>query len=249
MLGRLIIAALVICSAAFVWWQKGRSEEAQLSSQLDGTKAADAQSRATAAERKAADAEQRAAQAEAKAAFYEQRMEAQRRAADAALEEQLSLHIADVKLLGVGKDVVGLHAAGPDGARDVHLAVSLEGPASDVARLRVFTSDGAGADDGNAVYDTQAAAPAAPAAPAEGAEDAAEPDEADDAGLLAVRLANAPWPHGPAAAPVVTTKDAKSVLDVALADDDHLFVNGLVVTVELTAGNGHVSKKTVTLFR
>ena len=125
MLGRLIIALLVICSAAGVAWQRQQSETVAIAANIEGNKAQDADARAAAAEKRASEAAVRAAQAEAKAAYYEAQIAEKKRAEEAALEEELSLHIVDVTYAGVAHDVA-------------RFELKLEGPAAAITRVRVY---------------------------------------------------------------------------------------------------------------
>lgn len=132
MLGRLIIAVLVIGSAAFVWWQKQRSETVDIGAAVAESKADDAVARAAAAEDRAKKAEDRAAIAEAKASFFEAQLAGQTAAADDPIAAEHALHFTNVRYNGLKRDRAGRNAA--------QLAVTLVGDAAQIKSFHVASS-------------------------------------------------------------------------------------------------------------
>ena len=127
MVGRIIIALLVICSAGFVAWQKQRSEVVDLGAAVADTKAADFETRAANAEKRAQEAEERLAEVNAKLALC-----------DAALkspEPDPGVHIEKFAWRNIG-------APNAKGKRDVHFLLTLEGPTSEITRIELHNDVG-----------------------------------------------------------------------------------------------------------
>jgi hypothetical protein len=133
MLGRLIIAVLVICSAAAVYWHRQKTEAADIGEAVAESKATEADRRAAAAEKRAKEAEDRATQAEAKAAFFEGELAKLSASADDPIAAEHALHLASVSYRGVKNGIRHVPAA--------HFDLALAGDAAEIARIRVFASD------------------------------------------------------------------------------------------------------------
>ncbi len=223
MLGRLIIAALVICSAAFVVWQRQKSETVTVSASVDAHKAEAAEARAAAAEKRAADAEAAAAEAAVKAEVLQEQLDDTRAKLDDAVDAQLSPHIAEARYLGIGRDVVGPVTSLADGRGDAHIALTLAGPPGKIRRVRAFTSDRDGRPMWSEAWDTQTGPH--PLALLEGHK---RLDLRRTGGLF--------------------TSGGVTHLDLGCSDTGW-FTRGGTVTIELTRGDGHTMRATVPIDR
>jgi len=113
--------------------------------------------------------------------------------------------------------------------RDMDLSVVLEGPATEIASIQVFASDGSGDAQGDASFTTAGVEPT-------------------DDGFVAVRVGNAGPYTQTRGEPLLATKDAKTTLDLAMSNEDDAFFNGAVFTVAVEKAGGQPSKRTFTVF-
>ena len=146
MLGRLIIAVLVIGSAFAVAWHQKRTDAATLDASVAETKATDADHRAAAAEERAKAAEERALLAEAKASFFEAELAKTSAAAEDPVNAERALHITGAVARPASPERAGKDAG--------VIALSLAGDAGDITRIRVFASNSDGAPVWREAWDT-----------------------------------------------------------------------------------------------
>ena len=218
MLGRLVIALLVVCSAAAVVWQRQRTEADDLSATLADSRATDAEKHAAELEKKLQETELHAAEAEAKAALFQAKADAAE-AQRLAEIEAADVHIESFAWVGLGRDVVGARDPGPDGRPDGHFALSVQN-AGYVIRIQLHANP---MGTSGASWDTL------------------DPSR----GMLGVLKNGALLNGGGRGAFAVPTKEGVTKLDLA-ANESGYFVAGMPYTVEVTLSSGRVLQRTAT---
>jgi uncharacterized coiled-coil protein SlyX len=140
MLGRLIVALLVVCSAAFVMLQKRETESTSIGATLADTRAKEAEQRAADQEKKIAGLQAQVEELETKVAWQDERFTELAEDCTPASPEIAEVEIATLKRRPAGGDVLGLRDFERNGREDQRFALVLRGDAGTITRARLFSS-------------------------------------------------------------------------------------------------------------
>lgn len=150
MIGRLIVAALVIASAAFVMLSRRETESTSIEVNLTELRARDAEARAVALDHQVAELKEKVAKLEGELQVQGDHLVELTEDCTPTAPEGAQLTVASFKRRDPAGDVMGPREIFRSGRVDERFAVVLKGEATTVTRVRLYSS----ADDGTPLRHT-----------------------------------------------------------------------------------------------
>lgn len=140
MVGRLIVAALVMASAAYVMLSRREAESSDIEVNLSDRRAADADKRAVALQQQVTTLQEQVAELESKLEFQSEHLQELSEDCTPELPELADVRIASLKRRPAAGDLIGPRELFRSGRVDERFSLVLAGDAATVTRLRLFPS-------------------------------------------------------------------------------------------------------------
>ncbi len=153
MVGRLLVALLVVASAAFVMLQQRETESTTIEASVADIKARDAAKHAAELDKQVAELKEQVSELEDKVLWQREHLNELAGDCTPTSPEHADVEVASLKRRAWGGDVMGLREPYQNGRTDMHFSALVRGVAATITRLRLYAS----LDDGTAVPGAAAA--------------------------------------------------------------------------------------------